>query len=155
MEIKGINLSNISVVDTYIPATSLALYIDANNPSSYGGTGTVITDLSGNSRTQNLQNALQYNVSGSIKSFNCSINTYYITANVVGPVLPTTGFTYVAWAKMISSSATYRTLFRTNPNDHPLLININTNNLGMWDNGGFNFVTANYNVSSWANVWAQ
>ena len=155
MEIKGINLTNISVVDASVLTENLALYIDANNPSSYNGTGTVITDLSSNGRTQNLQNAAQYNVSGGIKSFDCTIGTYYITASVVGPVLPTAGFTYVDWAKMISSTATYRTLFRTDLYDHPLLINTGTNDLGMWDSNGLSFVTANYNVSSWANIWAQ
>ena len=30
------------------------------------------------------------------------------------PVLPTTGFTYIAWARMKSSTADFRTLYRTN-----------------------------------------
>lgn len=155
MIVQGVSLNGVRVVDASIITQNLALYIDADNASSYPGTGTTITDLSGNGRTQTLQSALQYDTTGGIKSFNCNINTYYITANVIGPVLPTTGFTYIAWAKLNSSNATYRTLFRTNPNDHPLLININTNDLGMWDNNALSFVTANYNVSSFANTWAQ
>jgi hypothetical protein len=155
MIIQGVSLNGVRVVDASILTQNLAIWIDANNSSSYSGTGTSVTDLSGNSRTQNLQAATQYTMLNGVKCFDCTTNTNYITSNTIGPVLPTSGFTYVAWVRLNSSSATYRTFFRTNPNDHPLLININTDNLGMWDNNGLNFVTANYNVSGLADTWAQ
>ncbi len=154
MIIQGVSLNGVRVVDASFITQNLAIWIDANNASSYSGTGTSVTDLSGNGRTQVLSSAGIYSMLNGVKCFDCT-TTGQITANTIGPVLPTTGFTYIAWARMNSSSATYRTLFRTSPNDHPLLININTNNLGMWDNDGLNFVTANYNVSSLADVWAQ
>jgi hypothetical protein len=154
MIIQGVALENIRVVDASIITQNLAIWIDANNASSYSGTGTNVTDLSGNGRTQVLSSAGIYSMLNGVKCFDCT-TTGQITASSIGPVLPTSGFTYIAWARMNSSSATFRTLFRTNPNDHPLLININTNNLGMWDNDGLNFVTANYDVSSLADVWAQ
>lgn len=134
--------------------SNLAIYIDANNSSSYSGTGTSITDLSGNGRTQNLVSASQYTVLSGVKCFDCT-TTNAISAATIGPVLPTSGFTYIAWARMISSTAQYRTLFRTSISDHPLLINTGTNILGMWDNNGTNFNTTGYDVSSLANVWAQ
>jgi hypothetical protein len=56
---------------------------------------------------------------------------------------------------MIASSAGYRTLFRTSPDDHPILINIGTNTLGMWDNNGTNFNSAGYDAAGLANVWTQ
>jgi hypothetical protein len=156
MIIQGVALENIRVVDASIITQNLAIWIDANNSSSYSGTGTSITDLSGNGRTQNLQAAAQYTMLNGVKCFDCSTNTNYITAASIAPVLPTTGFTYIAWARMISSSATYRTLFRSNPNDHALLININTNNLGMWDNDTSAFYSSGYtDVSSLADVWVQ
>jgi hypothetical protein len=156
MIIQGVALENIRVVDASIITQDLAIWIDANNSSSYSGTGTSITDLSGNGRTQNLQAAAQYTMLNGVKCFDCSTNTNYITAASIAPVLPTTGFTYVAWARMNSSSATYRTLFRSNPNDHALLININTNNLGMWDNDTNAFYSSGYtDVSSLADVWVQ
>ena len=131
-----------------------ALYIDANNSSSYPGTGTTITDLSGNGYTQNLNNADAYTVLSGVKCFNCS-GTYVILTAVSGLVLPTSGFTYMAWARMISSSVSWRTLFRTGPADHPLLIQLGSNILGMYDNNTNNFYTAGYDVSSYADVWAQ
>ena len=153
MIIQGVTLTGTKVVDGTISTQNLAIWIDANNVSSYSGTGTAITDLSGNGRTQNLALAGQYTVLSGVKCFDCNSNS--ITAASIGPVLPTTGFTYIAWARMKSSSADYRTLFRSNPDDHAILIQISTNNLGMWNNPSATFYPAGYDVAGLTNVWAQ
>ncbi len=154
MIIQGVTLNGMRVVDGTLTTQNLAIWIDANNASSYGGTGTSITDLSGNGRTQNLASAAQYTVLSGVKCFDCNSNS--ITAASVGPTLPTTGFTYIVWARMKSSSSSYRTLLRTSPNDHPILIEINNNRLGMWDSVANSFFPSGYNdVSSLANVWVQ
>ncbi len=156
MIIQGVTLNGVRVVDASIITENLAIWIDANNASSYSGTGTSITDLSGNSRTQNLQAAAQYTMLNGVKCFDCSTNTYYITAASSVPVLPTTGFTYIAWARMIPSSASWRTLFRSNPSDHAIIIELGSNRLGMYDNQTNTFYPSGYNdVSSLANVWVQ
>ena len=154
MIIQGVTLRGTRVVDASIITQNLAIWIDADNAASYPGSGTAITDLSGNGRTQNLVSAAQFTTLSGIKCFDCT-STDAISAATIGPVLPTSGFTYIAWARMISSSAAYRTLFRTSIADHPLLINIGTNTLGMWDNNGTNFNSAGYDVASLANVWVQ
>ena len=154
MIIQGVTLNGTRVVDGSIITQNLAIWIDADNASSYPGTGTAITDLSGNARTQNLVSASQYTTLSGIKCFDCT-STNAISAASIGPTLPTSGFTYIAWARMISSTATYRTLFRTSTSDHPILINAGTNILGMWDNNGTNFNSTGYNVASLANVWTQ
>jgi hypothetical protein len=153
MIIQGVTLNGTRVVDGSIITQNLAIWIDANNSSSYPGTGTAITDLSGNGRTQNLTLASQYTVLSGVKCFDCNSN--HIAAASIGPVLPTTGFTYIAWARMKSSSADYRTLFRSNPDDHAILIQVGTNNLGMWNNPSATFYPAGYTVASLANVWTQ
>lgn len=153
MIINGVTLSGTRVVDSGIITQNLGLWIDASNTSSYPGTGTNITDLSGNGRTQLLASASQYTVLSGIKCWDC--NSTYMVGAVVGPTLPTTGFTYIVWARMKSSTADYRTLFRTNPDDHPILIQTGTNNLGMWNNPTATFYSASYNVGALANVWAQ
>jgi hypothetical protein len=56
---------------------------------------------------------------------------------------------------MIASTASWRTLFRATPNDHPILIELGSNRLGMYDNTANAFFTAGYDVSGLANVWAQ
>ena len=156
MIIQGVSLNGVRVVDASIITQDLAIWIDANNASSYSGTGTTITDLSGNGRTQNLQAAAQYTMLNGVKCFDCTTTSNYITAASIAPVLPTTGFTYIAWARMIPSSATWRTLFRSSPSDHALLIEIGSNRLGMYDNQTSAFYPSGYNdVSSLAEVWVQ
>jgi hypothetical protein len=156
MIIQGVTLNGTRVVDASIITQNLAIWIDADNSSSYPGSGTTITDLSGNGRTQNLSTAAAYTVLDGVKCWNCGIDGQYIEAATIGPTLPTTGFTYITWARMIASSASWRTLFRTNPNDHPILIEIGTNRLGMYDNNTSAFYPSGYNdVSSLADTWVQ
>jgi hypothetical protein len=155
MIIQDVTLNGTRVVDASIITQNLAVWIDANNSSSYPGTGTAITDLSGNSRTQNLANASQFTTLSGIKCFNCSTSGLGIAAASIGPVLPTSGFTYISWARMIPSTATFRTLFRTSPNDHPILINAGTNDLGMWDNSVSTFYPCGFSVAGLGNTWAQ
>jgi len=155
MIISGVTLTGTRVVDASIITQNLAIWIDANDPASYPGSGTTITDLSGNGRTQNLSNAAAYTVLDGVKCWDCS-STYYIRAASTGPTLPTTGFTYITWARMIPSSASWRTLFRSSPDDHAILIEIGTNRLGMYDNGTNAFYPSGYNdVSGLADVWVQ
>ena len=156
MIIQGVTLNGTRVVDASIITQNLAIWIDANNSSSYPGTGTAISDLSGNGRTQNLQSAAQYTTLSGVKCWDCTTTGYYILASSAGPTLPTTGFTYITWARMISSTSGWRTLYRSSPNDHATLIEIGTNRLGMYDNGTSTFYPSGYNdVSSLANVWVQ
>ena len=155
MIVQGVTLKGTTVADAYVVPPNLAIWIDANNSSSYSGTGTAITDLSGNGRTQNLALASQFTTLSGIKCFDCSSSGLGIAAASIGPVLPTSGFTYIAWARMIASSAAYRTLFRTSPNDHPILIQIGTDNLGMWDNGTSVFYPCGFSVAGLANTWVQ
>lgn len=155
MIIQGVSLTGTRVVDASLITDNLAIWIDADNAASYSGSGTTITDLSGNGRTQLLTNAAAYTVLSGVKCWDCS-STYYIDAQTLGPTLPTTGFTYVVWARMIPSSASWRTLLRTWTAHHPILIEIGSNRLGMYQNGGAEFVPSGYNdVSSLANVWVQ
>ena len=156
MIIQGVTLNGTRVVDASIITQNLAIWIDANNSSSYSGTGTAITDLSGNSRTQNLSTAAAYTMLNGVKCWDCGIDGQYILAASSVPTLPTGGWTYIAWARMISSTATWRTLFRTSPNDHPLLIEIGSNRLGMYDNDTNAFYPSGYNdVSGLADTWVQ
>jgi len=155
MRIQGVAVKGVRVVDASIITPNLAIWIDANDPASYSGSGTTITDLSGNGRTQNLSNAAAYTVLNGVKCWDCS-STYNIRAASVGPTLPTAGFTYITWARMIASTAGWRTLFRSSPDDHAILIEIGTNRLGMYDNGTNAFYPSGYNdVSGLADVWVQ
>lgn len=155
MIVEGITLTGVRVVDASIITPSLAIWVDADDPISYPGSGTVVTDLSGNGRTQNISNAAAYTVLSGVKCWDFS-GTYIMRAASAVPTLPNTGFTYIAWARMIASSASWRTLFRSSPDDHPLLIEIGSNRLGVYDNGTNLFYPSGYNdVSALADTWAQ
>jgi len=136
----------------YIYTGSMSIWIDANDPASFSGGS--ISDLSGNGYTHSLV-ATSSTIFG-FKSFNCTaVSNNYIRVNGTGPLLPTSGYTYVAWARISADSSTYRTLYRSSPNDHALLVQINTDNLGFWDNDSNSFKDSGYDVSSIEEKWVQ
>ena len=60
MIIQGVTLNGVYVIDLGIVTTNLSMFLDAGNASSYPGTGTAWTDLSGNSRNGTLTNGPTY-----------------------------------------------------------------------------------------------
>ena len=153
MIISGVTLKQADVYDATIWTNNLDIYIDADSAASYPGTGTSVFDLSGNGRTQTLTSAAAYTVLSGVKCFDFT-TTNYMDANVIGPVLNTSGFTYIMWVRLLASTAGYRTFLRATA-DHPIIINIGTNDLGMYDNTVNAFFPAGYDVSALADVWAQ
>jgi Concanavalin A-like lectin/glucanases superfamily len=162
MIISGVTVKGARVLDGGVMPTNLVLYLDANNSSSYSGTGTTLNDLSGNGYTHTLSNSNIYTVLSGVKCFNCSATGQVITANSVDIQIPT-AFTYISWVRVRSTTTGYRTLLRgyqangSRPNGgHAIIVNTGTNILGMWDNAtltGFNSST--YNMSAYGDVWAQ
>lgn len=136
-----------------IVTSGLTIYLDANNTASYPGTGTTVYDLTG-SYNHTLTNA-PYTILNGVKCFDCNGATTKIEVNGTGPTLPTSGYTYVSWARVKSSSADWRTLFRTLPDDHPILVEVGTDRLGFYDNGGAGFIYSGYDVTSIEDVWVQ
>jgi hypothetical protein len=147
-------LNNYNVTkNSYIYTGSMSIWIDANDPQSFSGGS--ISDLSGNGYTHSLTGTSS-TIYG-FKSFDCNPSNNYIRVNVTGPTLSSSGYTYVAWARIKSDSSTYRTLYRASPNDHPILVDINTDNLGFWDNDavGSGFKDSGYDVTSIKEKWVQ
>lgn len=155
MIIQNVTIKNIDVYDATIFTNDLDIYLDADNAASYSGSGQTVYDLSGNGRTHTLTSASAYTVLSGVKTFDCTQAGYWLEANAAGPVLSTSGFTYMIWARLLNSTASYRTLLRSDPQDHAIIIDTGTNNLGMYDNVFNAFFPAGYNVSVWADVWAQ
>jgi hypothetical protein len=60
MIISGVTLTGTYVVDLGIVTTNLSMFLDAGNASSYPGSGTAWTDLSGNSRNGTLTGGPTY-----------------------------------------------------------------------------------------------
>jgi hypothetical protein len=157
MIISGTTINGGRIVDGGVMPTGLVLYLDADNSSSYSGTGTTLNDLSGNGYTHTLSNSNLYTVLSGIKCFNCSG-----AGQIIIPVSTTiqipTNFTYISWTRVRATTTGYRTLLRAyGTGGHPIIINNNTNLLGMWENlpGQTDFNSSGYNMSAYGNVWAQ
>ncbi len=133
----------------------LIIKLDANNTSSYSGTGTTVSNLQSSSYNHTLSGAT-FTVLNGVKCFDCNGASALISVvQGTGPTLPNTGYTYVTWARVKSSSADYRTLFRTWPNDHPILVETGNDNLGFWDNNVADFEDSGYDVTQIEESWAQ
>lgn len=137
-----------------IVTNGLIIQLDADNSSSYPGTGSTVYDITG-SYNHTLTDA-PYTVLNGVKCFDANgTSTTIIEVIGTGPTLPTSGYTYITWGRIRSSSATWRTLFRTLPDDHPILVQLNTDNLGFYDNGTASFIDSGYDVTSIEEVWVQ
>jgi hypothetical protein len=156
MIIQGVTLNGTRVVDGGVMPTNLILYLDADNSSSYSGSGTTLNDLSGNGYTHTLSNSNLYTVLGGVKCFNCSAIGQIITA-VSGTIQIPTNFTYISWVRVRASTAGFRTLLRSNgTGGHAIIVNTGANTLGMWDNTtATGFVSSGYNMAAYGDVWAQ
>jgi hypothetical protein len=155
MIIQGVTLNGTRVVDGGVQPTNLILYLDANNASSYSGSGTTLNDLSGNGYTHTLSNSNLYTVLSGVKCFNCSSVGQIITAVSTTIQIPT-NFTYISWARVRASTTGFRTLLRNWIGGHTIIINTGTNILGMWDNTTLTeFNSSGYNMSAYGDVWAQ
>jgi hypothetical protein len=133
-----------------IVTSGLIIQLDAYESSSYSGGTTVFDITSGFNHT--LIGAT-YTVLNGIKCFDCTTGTNRVNLNVTGPTLPTSGYTYITWARLITSTAGFRTLLYTNsPKYTPITIPNGTNTLGYWDTS---FKSSGYDVASSADVWVQ
>jgi hypothetical protein len=126
------------------------MQLDANETDSYPGSGTTIFDLTG-SFNNTLSGGATFTTLNGVKCFDCTTGTEKVVVNGTGPTLPTSGYTYITWARIISSSVSWRTLLRTN-NRVPLLVEIVTDNLGYYDSV---FQDSGYNVTPDEDVWVQ
>ena len=156
MIIQGVTLNGTRVLDGGVMPTNLILYLDANNSSSYSGSGTTLNDLSGNGYTHTLSNSNLYTELSGVKCFNCSSNGQIITANSGSIQIPA-NFTYISWVRVRASTTGFRTLLRSNgTGGHAIIVNTGTNLLGMWDNAtATGFVSSGYNMSAYGDGWAQ
>jgi hypothetical protein len=133
----------------------MSIWIDANDPESFSGGS--VNDISGNNYTHTLTAGATSSTIFGFKSFDCLTGNERVEVNGTGPTLPTTGYTYVSWARIISSSASFRTLLYTNsPKYTPITIpdatSLDVNKLGYWDTASR---SSGYNISSLVDIWSQ
>lgn len=147
------------LIESAIITDGLIIELDANNPLSYPSpfTGSSVFNLRNiGTYTHTLSNA-PYTVLSGVKCFDSGSNPSGFVGVTLGtgPTLPTTGYTYVTWARIKSNTANYRTLFRTSA-DHPILVEVGNNNLGFWNQTDVNgFKDSGYDVTPIVDVWVQ
>ena len=153
MIIQGVTLNGTRVVDASIITQNLVIWLDANNSSSYSGSGTTVNDLSGNGYTNTLTGAT-YTMLNGVKCFDCTTGTRRVVVDGTGPTLPTSGYTYITWARLEAGDpASFRTLLYTNsPKYTPITIPTGTNTLGYWDT---EFRSSGYDLASSVGIWVQ
>ena len=136
----------------YIYADNMLIWIDANDPQSFVS-GTSVSDMSGNNYTHTLTSGAAFTNLYGVKSFDCTTVNKRIVVDGTGPTLPTTGYTYVVWARILSSNSSFRTLLYTNsPKYTPITIPDGSNILGYWDTA---FRSSGYDISSLGDTWVQ
>lgn len=129
-----------------LTTSSLIVHLDAANTSSYPGSGTTWSDLSGNGNHFNIV-ASAYNSTGAkYMDFNGS---YGIAKNSTDINLSdATGVTYCVWTRVKNSTAEWRTLTRSYVNDHHVIILAGGWEIGMYDNDSAGFVNSGYSQQS-------
>ena len=127
----------------------LQMMFDAGNSSSYPGTGTVWSDLSGNGNHINVRAAAFKSVNSgnaTVKymDFGGSNGSAHFAADKT--VSDTNGVTVCVWTRMIHNTSTWRTLMRGYTNDHQVIVGTD-HRLGMYDNANATgFQTSGFSV---------
>ena len=132
--------------------SGLIMQLDAYNRASYSGSGTTVNDVTG-SYTHTLIGA-SFTILNGVRCFDCSTGNNRVDVNGTGPTLPTSGYTYITWTRLKSSTAVFRTLLYTKGSTKitPITIPNGTNTLGYWDTA---FRSSEYDLASSADVWVQ
>ena len=132
--------------------SGLIMQLDAYNRASYSGSGTTVNDVTG-SYTHTLIGA-SFTILNGVRCFDCSTGNNRVDVNGTGPTLPTSGYTYITWTRLKSSTAVFRTLLYTKGSTKitPITIPNDTNTLGYWDTA---FRSSEYDLASSADVWVQ
>jgi len=129
-----------------VVTTSLLVYLNAGNSTSYPGSGTVWYDLSGNSNNFNIV-ATAYNSSGpKYMDFNGSYGLAKNGSDI--SLSDATGVTYVVATRIRNSSTGWRTLTRSYVNDHHVIIQDGGWGIGAYDNDGNTFYNSGYSQQS-------
>ena len=113
-----------------------------------------------NNNTHNLGTSGMITTQNGARCFDCSANSKYIY-RAVSMNAYTNTHTMIAWGKLLADidTAQWRTLWRTLPDDHPILVQNDSNAIGYYDNntgGGFvQYGSLNAGTLGLENTWAM
>ena len=144
MQISGVQLSGINLVETSttIITDGLILFLDATNSSSYSGSGTTWTDLSGNSNNGTLVNGPVHTASPGYFTYNLANNRYASTSGTISS-LSTATLLYFLYSNQTQADYTNFIMSRngmgsgTNYATGMNIVSGGNNNLGYhWNDNG-------------------
>jgi hypothetical protein len=141
-----LNYSNQTSAKT-LPTEGLVLHLDSFNTSSYPGSGTIWYDISGQSNNYNIVSTA-FQTSGNIKFMNFS-GSHGCAKNSSDVNYASTGnATLVIFTQILNSTSNWRTLVRSYVGDHQVIVQANSNTLGMYDNDSNQFLSAGVDVTN-------
>jgi hypothetical protein len=131
-------------------------YLDFSKQSSYPGSGTLVTDITGNGNDATFNNG-SFTTFNGVKCFNATSANSWLVSD---PVTLGSNYTIFIWANMLAESqvVSWRTLVRSGipGEDHELIVQYGTNLLGYYDNEnatGFNSYGINVANAGLENNW--
>ena len=131
-----------------IVTNGLVLCLDAANPSSYPGSGSVWKDLSGSDNNGTLVNGVAYNSANRGSLIFDGSDDYISTLLISGA-----SFTWNAWYKTNVVSNGYRNVISIRTNSYMLMLLDNiANNMGFWASDGLNGESLNMGPIS-VDIW--
>ena len=122
-----------------LPSQGLVLHLDATNTSSYNGSGTVWSDISGNGNNFNINANAHIGTTGSKSAYMSFINDTNGCAKNGGDISLSGSVTYVTVTRILNSSSTWRTLTRSYNADHHVIVQSGGWSIGMYDNNSVGF----------------
>jgi hypothetical protein len=131
-------------------------YLDFSKLNSYPGSGTLVTDITGNGNDATFNNG-SFTTFNGVKCFNATGSSSWLLSD---PVTLGGNYTIFIWANMLAQSQVpdWRTLVRSNTpgDDHELIVRYSDNLLGYYDNEngtGFNSYGINVANAGLENNW--
>lgn len=132
-----------------IVTDGLVMHLDAENIKSYPGSGASWYDLSQSKYIQSLVGGAALTTVDSVKCIDTASVGKYTVVSSSGYVFPA-NHTMISWARPLSDAQVgdWRTLWRTTPDDHTILIQDTTNLIGYYDNNVAGFVSYGLNAGT-------
>jgi hypothetical protein len=133
-------------------------YLDFSKSNSYPGSGTFVTDITGNGNDATFNNG-SFTTFNGVKCFNATGASSWLVSD---PVTLGSNYTIFIWANMLAKSqvVSWRTLVRSSltppGEDHELIVEYSSNLLGYYDNEngtGFNSYGINVANAGLENNW--
>ena len=145
---NGIRWTNMEQRGGVLPTQGLVLHLDATDTSSYNGSGTVWSDISGNGNNFNINANAHQGATGSKDAYMAFINDTNGCAKNGGDISLSGDVSYITVTRILNSTSTWRTLTRSYSADHHVIVQSGGWNIGMYDNNSVGFRGTGYSQQS-------